>query len=169
MSDLIPSPVLLAILQNQKNNAVGGGGNNWQIIMDETLSELALEVSFQVPNDTKEMICFFKSGSAPASSTAYLRSNISGLNSDEVYASFGGSLSNNSISIGCQKIQLLNSQYGLVEYSFLYNKELSKTSWAQRLGKPSLLRIDTKSFSFNASNTQSGYPVGTRLLVFVRR
>ena len=168
MSDLILFPVLLAILQNQTNNAVGGG-NNWEIIMDETLSELALEVSFKVPNDTKEMICFFKSGPAPASSTAYLRSNISGLDSDEVYASFGGSLTNNSISIGCQKIQLLNSQYGLVEYSFLYNKVPSKAAWAQRLGKPSLLRIDTKSFLFSTSNTSSGYPVGTRFLVFVRR
>lgn len=146
-----------------------GGGNNWQIIMDETLAELAQEVSFEVPDDTKEMICFFKSGETLANTSIYLRTNNSGTSIAESFAPFGGSLLTNAISIGCQKIQFINSQYGLVEYNYLSHTTPSSADDAQRLGKASLLRIDKKRFFFHSVESGSGYPVGTRLLVLVRR
>lgn len=148
---------------------MGAWTGGWQIIMDETLAELAQEVSFKVPDDTKEMICFFKSGAAPASTPVYLRTN--NINSEvaESFASFGGSLANNVISIGCQKIQFLNSQYGLVEYSYLSHSTPSSTDNAQRVGKTSVLRIDNKRFAFHSTNRNTGYPAETRLLVLVRR
>lgn len=145
-----------------------GGGNNWQIIMDETLAELAQEVSFEVPDDTKEMICFFKSGETLANTSVYLRTD-SSTSIAESFAPFGGSLLTNAISIGCQKIQFINSQYGLVEYSYLSHTTPSSADDAQRLGKASLLRIDKKRFYFHSVESGSGYPVGTRLLVLVRR
>lgn len=144
------------------------GRNNWQIIMDETLSELAREVSFEVPDDTKEMICFFKSGETLEDTSVYLRTDISN-DVAETFAAFGGSLLTNAISIGCQKIQFINSQYGLVEYSYLSHETPSTSDSAQRLGKASLLRIDKKRFYFYSVQPGSGYPVGTRLLVLVRR
>lgn len=145
-----------------------GGGNNWQIIMDETLAELAQEVSFEVPDDTKEMICFFKSGETLANTSVYLRTD-SSTNIAESFAPFGGSLLTNAISIGCQKIQFINSQYGLVEYSYLSHTTPSTSDDAQRSGKASALRIDKKRFFFHSVESGSGYPVGTRLLVLVRR
>lgn len=145
-----------------------GGGNNWQIIMDETLAELTQEVSFEVPDDTKEMICFFKSGETLANTSVYLRTD-SSTSIVEGFAPFGGSLLTNAISIGCQKIQFINSQYGLVEYSYLSHTTPSTSDDAQRLGKASLLRIDKKRFFFHSVESGSGYPVGTRLLVLVRR
>lgn len=145
-----------------------GGGNNWQIIMDETLAELTQEVSFEVPDDTKEMICFFKSGETLANTSVYLRTD-SSTSIVESFAPFGGSLLTNAISIGCQKIQFINSQYGLVEYSYLSHTTPSTSDDAQRLGKASLLRIDKKRFFFHSVESGSGYPVGTRLLVLVRR
>ena len=142
---------------------------DWQIIMDETLAETAQEVSFEVPDDTKEMICFFKSGATLADIPVYLRTSNIGASTAESYAPFGGSLSNNMISIGCQKIQFLNSQYGLIEYSYLSHLPPSSTDNAQRVGKTSVLRIDNKRFFFNSTDINAGYPAETRLLVLVRR
>ena len=137
--------------------------------MDETLAELVQEVSFEVPDDTKEMICFFKSGATLANTQVYLRTRNIGASSAESYALFGGQLNTNAISIGCQKIQFLNSQYGLIEYSYLSHSTPSTADNAQRIGKTSVLRIDDKRFFFHSTDIGSGYPVGTRLLVFVRR
>lgn len=148
---------------------MGAWTGDWQIIMDETLAELTQEVSFEVPDDTKEMICYFKSGAAPKADQVYLRTSNNGSSIAESFASFGGSLSNNTISIGCQKIQFLNSQYGLIEYSYLSHSTPSSTDYVQRAGKPSLLRIDSKRFAFHSVNINGGYPVETRLLVLVRR
>ena len=142
---------------------------DWQIIMDETLAELAPEVSFEVPDDTKEMICFFKSGETLVNTQVYLRTDNSGTSIAESFAPFGGSLLANAISIGCQKIQFINSQYGLVEYNYLSHATPSSADDAQRLGKASILRIDKKRFFFHSVESDSGYPVGTRLLVLVRR
>lgn len=142
---------------------------DWQIIMDETLTELAKEVSFKVPDNTKEMICFFKSGATVANTAVYLYTKNSGASVDESFAAFGGSLTTDAISIGCQKIQFLSSQYGLIEYSYLSHSTPSSSDYAQRVGKTSVLRIDDKRFFFNSVNQNTGYPVGTRLLVFVRR
>lgn len=148
---------------------MGAWTGDWQIIMDETLAELTQEVSFEVPDDTKEMICYFKSGAAPKDAQVYLRTSNNGSSIAESFASFGGSLSNNTISIGCQKIQFLNSQYGLIEYSYLSHSTPSSADYAQRAGKPSLLRIDSKRFAFHSVDINGGYPVETRLLVLVRR
>ena len=148
---------------------MGAWTGDWQIIMDETLAELTQEVSFEVPDDTKEMICYFKSGAAPKADQVYLRTSNNGSSIAESFASFGGSLSNNTISIGCQKIQFLNSQYGLIEYSYLSHSTPSSTDYVQRAGKPSLLRIDSKRFAFHSVNINGGYPVETRLLVIIRR
>lgn len=148
---------------------MGAWTGDWQIIMDETLAELTQEVSFKVPDDTKEMICYFKSGAAPKDAQVYLRTSNNGSSIAESFASFGGSLSNNTISIGCQKIQFLNSQYGLIEYSYLSHSTPSSADYAQRAGKPSLLRIDSKRFAFHSVDINGGYPVETRLLVLVRR
>lgn len=148
---------------------MGAWTGDWQIIMDETLAELTQEVSFEVPDDTKEMICYFKSGAAPKADQVYLRTSNNGSSIAESFASFGGSLSNNTISIGCQKIQFLNSQYGLIEYSYLSHSTPSSADYVQRAGKPSLLRIDSKRFAFHSVNINGGYPVETRLLVLVRR
>lgn len=148
---------------------MGAWTGDWQIIMDETLAELTQEVSFEVPDDTKEMICYFKSGAAPKNDQVYLRTSNNGSSIHECFASFGGSLSNNTISIGCQKIQFLNSQYGLIEYSYLSHSTPSTADYVQRAGKPSLLRIDNKRFAFHSVDINGGYPVETRLLVLVRR
>jgi hypothetical protein len=148
---------------------MGAWTGDWQIIMDETLAELTQEVSFEVPDDTKEMICYFKSGAAPKDAQTYLRTSNNGSSIAESFASFGGSLSNNTISIGCQKIQFLNSQYGLIEYSYLSHSTPSSADYTQRAGKPSLLRIDSKRFAFHSVDINGGYPVETRLLVLVRR
>lgn len=147
----------------------GAWTGDWQIIMDETLAELTQEVSFEVPDDTKEMICYFKSGAAPKDAQVYLRTSNNGSSIAESFTSFGGSLSNNTISIGCQKIQFLNSQYGLIEYSYLSHSTPSSADYVQRAGKPSLLRIDSKRFAFHSVDINGGYPVETRLLVLVRR
>lgn len=155
--------------QTAARERMGAWTGDWQIIMDETLAELTQEVSFEVPDDTKEMICYFKSGAAPKADQVYLRTSNNGSSIAESFASFGGSLSNNTISIGCQKIQFLNSQYGLIEYSYLSHSTPSSADYAQRAGKPSLLRIDSKRFSFHSVNINGGYPVETRLLVLVRR
>lgn len=155
--------------QTAARERMGAWTGDWQIIMDETLAELTQEVSFEVPDDTKEMICYFKSGAAPKADQVYLRTSNNGSSIAESFASFGGSLSNNTISIGCQKIQFLNSQYGLIEYSYLSHSTPSSTDYAQRAGKPSLLRIDSKRFAFHSVNINGGYPVETRLLVLVRR
>lgn len=127
--------------QTAARERMGAWTGDWQIIMDETLAELTQEVSFEVPDDTKEMICYFKSGAAPKDAQVYLRTSNNGSSIAESFASFGGSLSNNTISIGCQKIQFLNSQYGLIEYSYLSHSTPSSADYAQRAGKPSLLRI----------------------------
>lgn len=148
---------------------MGAWTGDWQIIMDETLAELTQEVSFEVPDDTKEMICYFKSGAASKNDQVYLRTSNNGSSIPESFASFGGSLSDNTISIGCQKIQFLNSQYGLIEYSYLSHSTPSSADYVQRAGKPSLLRIDNKRFAFHSVNINGGYPVETRLLVIVRR
>lgn len=148
---------------------MGAWSGDWQIIMDETLAELTREVSFKVPDDTKEMICFFKSGATSVNTVVYLRTNNIDSSVAESYAPFGGSLINNGISIGCQKIQFLNSQYGLVEYSYLSHLTPSTEDKAQRIGKPSVLRIDNKRFYFHSTNINAGYPAETRFLVFVRR
>lgn len=145
------------------------GGNNWQIIMDETLVEPARDVLFKVPDDTKEMICFFKSGVATIKTDVYLRTQNTNASTAESFAPFGGSLETNVNSIGCQKIQFINSQYGLIDYSYLSHLTPSTTSTAQRTGKASVLRIDDKRFFFHSVNQKSGYPIGTRLLVLVRR
>ena len=155
--------------QTAARERMGAWTGDWQIIMDETLAELTQEVSFEVPDDTKEMICYFKSGAAPKADQVYLRTSNNGSSIAESFASFGGSLSNNTISIGCQKIQFLNSQYGLIEYSYLSHSTPSSADYAQRAGKPSLLRIDSKRFAFHSVNINGGYPVETRLLVLVRR
>ncbi len=155
--------------QTAARERMGAWTGDWQIIMDETLAELTQEVSFEVPDDTKEMICYFKSGAAPKADQVYLRTSNNGSSIAESFASFGGSLSNNTISIGCQKIQFLNSQYGLIEYSYLSHSTPSSADYAQRAGKPSLLRIDSKRFAFRSVNINGGYPVETRLLVLVRR
>lgn len=155
--------------QTAARERMGAWTGDWQIIMDETLAELTQEVSFEVPDDTKEMICYFKSGAAPKADQVYLRTSNNGSSIAESFASFGGSLSNNTISIGCQKIQFLNSQYGLIEYSYLSHSTPSSADHAQRAGKPSLLRIDSKRFAFHSVNINGGYPVETRLLVLVRR
>lgn len=155
--------------QTAARERMGAWTGDWQIIMDETLAELTQEVSFEVPDDTKEMICYFKSGAAPNADQVYLRTSNNGSSIAESFASFGGSLSNNTISIGCQKIQFLNSQYGLIEYSYLSHSTPSSADYAQRAGKPSLLRIDSKRFAFHSVNINGGYPVETRLLVLVRR
>lgn len=155
--------------QTAARERMGAWTGDWQIIMDETLAELTQEVSFEVPDDTKEMICYFKSGAAPKADQVYLRTSNNGSSIAESFASFGGSLSNNTISIGCQKIQFLNSQYGLIEYSYLSHSTPSSADYAQRAGKPSLLRIDSKRFAFHSANINGGYPVETRLLVLVRR
>lgn len=155
--------------QTAARERMGAWTGDWQIIMDETLAELTQEVSFEVPDDTKEMICYFKSGAAPKADQVYLRASNNGSSIAESFASFGGSLSNNTISIGCQKIQFLNSQYGLIEYSYLSHSTPSSADYAQRAGKPSLLRIDSKRFAFHSVNINGGYPVETRLLVLVRR
>ena len=155
--------------QTAARERMGAWTGDWQIIMDETLAELTQEVWFEVPDDTKEMICYFKSGAAPNDVQIYLRSNNNASSIAESFASFGGSLSNNTISIGCQKIQFLNSQYGLIEYSYLSHSTPSSADYAQRAGKPSLLRIDSKRFAFHSVNINGGYPVETRLLVLVRR
>ena len=155
--------------QTAARERMGAWTGDWQIIMDETLAELTQEVSFEVPDDTKEMICYFKSGAAPKDAQVYLRTSNNGSSIAESFASFGGSLSNNTISIGCQKIQFLNSQYGLIEYSYLSHSTPSSADYAQRAGKPSLLRIDSKRFAFHSVDINSGYPVETRLLVLVRR
>ena len=155
--------------QTAARERMGAWTGDWQIIMDETLAELTQEVSFEVPDDTKEMICYFKSGAAPKDAQVYLRTSNNGSSIAESSASFGGSLSNNTISIGCQKIQFLNSQYGLIEYSYLSHSTPSSADYAQRAGKPSLLRIDSKRFAFHSVDINGGYPVETRLLVLVRR
>lgn len=155
--------------QTAARERMGAWTGDWQIIMDETLAELTQEVSFEVPDDTKEMICYFKSGAAPKADQVYLRTSNNGSSIAESFASFGGSLSNNTISIGCQKIQFLNSQYGLIEYSYLSHSTPSTADYAQRAGKPSLLRIDSKRFAFHSVDINGGYPVETRLLVLVRR
>ena len=155
--------------QTDARERMGAWAGDWQIIMDETLAELTQEVSFEVPDDTKEMICYFKSGAAPKNDQVYLRTSNNGSSTPESFASFGGSLSNNTISIGCQKIQFLNSQYGLIEYSYLSHSTPSSADYVQRAGKPSLLRIDNKRFAFHSVNINGGYPVETRLLVLVRR
>ena len=155
--------------QTAARERMGAWTGDWQIIMDETLAELTQEVSFEVPDDTKEMICYFKSGAAPKADQVYLRTSNNGSSIDESFASFGGSLSNNTISIGCQKIQFLNSQYGLIEYSYLSHSTPSSADYVQRVGKPSLLRIDNKRFAFHSVDINGGYPVETRLLVLVRR
>lgn len=155
--------------QTAARERMGAWTGDWQIIMDETLAELTQEVSFEVPDDTKEMICYFKSGAAPKNAQVYLRTSNNGSSIAESFASFGGSLSNNTISIGYQKIQFLNSQYGLIEYSYLSHSTPSSADYAQRAGKPSLLRIDSKRFAFHSVDINSGYPVETRLLVLVRR
>ena len=155
--------------QSNARERIGAWTGDWQIIMDETLAEIAKEVSFKVPDDTKEMICFFKSGATVANAAVYLKTKNSGASVDESFASFGGSLSTSAISIGCQKIQFLSSQYGLIEYSYLSHSIPSSSDYAQRVGKASVLRIDDKRFFFNSVNQDTGYPVGTRLLVFVRR
>ena len=155
--------------QTAARERMGAWTGDWQIIMDETLAELTQEVSFEVPDDTKEMICYFKSGAAPKDAQGYLRTSNNGSSIAESFASFGGSLSNNTISIGCQKIQFLNSQYGLIEYSYLSHSTPSSADYAQRAGKPSLLRIDSKRFAFHSVDINGGYPVETRLLVLVRR
>ena len=155
--------------QTAARERMGAWTGDWQIIMDETLAELTQEVSFEVPDDTKEMICYFKSGAAPKDAQVYLRTSNNGSSIAESFASFGGSLSNNTISIGCQKIQFLNSQYGLIEYSYLSHSTPSSEDYAQRAGKPSLLRIDSKRFAFHSVDINGGYPVETRLLVLVRR
>lgn len=155
--------------QTAARERMGAWTGDWQIIMDETLAELTQEVSFEVPDDTKEMICYFKSGAAPKDAQVYLRTSNNGSSIAESFASFGGSLSNNTISIGCQKIQFLNSQYGLIEYSYLSHSTPSSADYAQRAGKPSLLRIDSKRFAFHSVDINGGYPVETRLLVLVRR
>ncbi len=148
---------------------MGAWTGDWQIIMDETLAELAKEVSFKVPDNTKEMICFFKSGATVANTAVYLQTKNSGASVAESFSAFGGSLTTNATSIGCQKIQFLNSQYGLIEYSYLSHVIPSSSDYAQRAGKTSVLRIDDKRFFFHSVNPDTGYPVGTRLLVFVRR
>lgn len=155
--------------QTAARERMGAWTGDWQIIMDETLAELTQEVSFEVPDDTKEMICYFKSGAAPKDAQVHLRTSNNGSSIAESFASFGGSLSNNTISIGCQKIQFLNSQYGLIEYSYLSHSTPSSADYAQRAGKPSLLRIDSKRFAFHSVDINGGYPVETRLLVLVRR
>ena len=155
--------------QTAARERMGAWTGDWQIIMDETLAELTQEVSFEVPDDTKEMICYFKSGAAPKNDQVYLRTSNNGSSIPESFASFGGSLSNNTISIGCQKIQFLNSQYGLIEYSYLSHSTPSSADHVQRAGKPSLLRIDNKRFAFHSVDINGGYPVETRLLVLVRR
>ena len=155
--------------QTAARERMGAWTGDWQIIMDETLAELTQEVSFEVPDDTKEMICYFKSGAAPKNAQVYLRTSNNGSSIAESFTSFGGSLSNNTISIGCQKIQFLNSQYGLIEYSYLSHSTPSSADYAQRAGKPSLLRIDSKRFAFHSVDINGGYPVETRLLVLVRR
>lgn len=155
--------------QTAARERMGAWTGDWQIIMDETLAELTQEVSFEVPDDTKEMICYFKSGAAPKDAQVYLHTSNNGSSIAESFASFGGSLSNNTISIGCQKIQFLNSQYGLIEYSYLSHSTPSSADYAQRAGKPSLLRIDSKRFAFHSVDINGGYPVETRLLVLVRR
>lgn len=155
--------------QTAARERMGAWTGDWEIIMDETLAEMAQEISFEVPDDTKEMICYFKSGAAPKDAQVYLRTSNNGSSIAESFASFGGSLSNNTISIGCQKIQFLNSQYGLIEYSYLSHLTTSTADYAQRAGKPSLLRIDSKRFAFHSVDINGGYPVGTRLLVLVRR
>ena len=155
--------------QTAARERMGAWTGDWQIIMDETLAELTQEVSFEVPDDTKEMICYFKSGAAPKDAQVYLRTSNNGSSIAESFASFGGSLSNNTISIGCQKIQFLNSQYGLIEYSYLSHSTPSSADYAQRAGEPSLLRIDSKRFAFHSVDINGGYPVETRLLVLVRR
>lgn len=155
--------------QTAARERMGAWTGDWQIIMDETLAELTQEVSFEVPDDTKEMICYFKSGAAPKNDQVYLRTSNNGSSIHECFASFGGSLSNNTISIGCQKIQFLNSQYGLIEYSYLSHSTPSTADYVQRAGKPSLLRIDNKRFAFHSVDINGGYPVETRLLVLVRR
>ena len=155
--------------QTAARERMGAWTGDWQIIMDETLAELTQEVSFEVPDDTKEMICYFKSGAAPKNDQVYLRTSNNGSSIPESFASFGGSLSNNTISIGCQKIQFLNSQYGLIEYSYLSHSTPSSADYVQRAGKPSLLRIDNKRFAFHSVDINGGYPVETRLLVLVRR
>ena len=155
--------------QTAARERMGAWTGDWQIIMDETLAELTQEVSFEVPDDTKEMICYFKSGAAPKDAQVYLRTSNNGSSIAESFTSFGGSLSNNTISIGCQKIQFLNSQYGLIEYSYLSHSTPSSADYVQRAGKPSLLRIDSKRFAFHSVDINGGYPVETRLLVLVRR
>lgn len=155
--------------QTAARERMGAWTGDWKIIMDETLAELTQEVSFEVPDDTKEMICYFKSGAAPKADQVYLRTSNNGSSIAESFASFGGSLSNNTISIGCQKIQFLNSQYGLIEYSYLSHLTPSSADYIQRAGKPSLLRIDSKRFAFHSVNINGGYPVETRLLVIIRR
>ena len=155
--------------QTDARERMGAWTGDWQIIMDETLAELTQEVSLEVPDDTKEMICYFKSGAAPKNDQVYLRTSNNGSSTPESFASFGGSLSNNTISIGCQKIQFLNSQYGLIEYRYLSHSTPSSADYVQRAGKPSLLRIDNKRFAFHSVNINGGYPVETRLLVLVRR
>lgn len=155
--------------QTAARERMGAWTGDWQIIMDETLAELTQEVSFEVPDDTKEMICYFKSGAAPKNAQVYLRTSNNGSSIAESFTSFGGSLSNNTISIGCQKIQFLNSQYGLIEYSYLSHSTPSSADYVQRAGKPSLLRIDSKRFAFHSVDINGGYPVETRLLVLVRR
>ena len=47
--------------QTDARERMGAWTGDWQIIMDETLAEPTQEVSFEVPDDTKEMICYFKS------------------------------------------------------------------------------------------------------------
>lgn len=155
--------------QTAARERMGAWTGDWQIIMDETLAELTQEVSFEVPDDTKEMICYFKSGAAPKNAQVYLRTSNNGSSIAESFTSFGGSLSNNTISIGYQKIQFLNSQYGLIEYSYLSHSTPSSADYVQRAGKPSLLRIDSKRFAFHSVDINGGYPVETRLLVLVRR
>ena len=155
--------------QTAARERMGAWTGDWQIIMDETLAELTQEVSFEVPDDTKEMICYFKSGAAPKNAQVYLRTSNNGSSIAESFTSFGGLLSNNTISIGCQKIQFLNSQYGLIEYSYLSHSTPSSADYVQRAGKPSLLRIDSKRFAFHSVDINGGYPVETRLLVLVRR
>lgn len=155
--------------QTAARERMGAWTGDWQIIMDETLAELTQEVSFEVPDDTKEMICYFKSGAAPKNAQVYLRTSNNGSSIAESFTSFGGSLSNNTISIGCQKIQFLNSQYGLIEYSYLSHSTPSSADYVQRAGKPFLLRIDSKRFAFHSVDINGGYPVETRLLVLVRR
>lgn len=82
-------PAWTADEQAAARERMGAWTGDWQIIMDETLAELTQEVSFEVPDDTKEMICYFKSGAAPKDAQVYLRTSNNGSSIAESFASFG--------------------------------------------------------------------------------